>query len=262
MAISLNDLKNNCRLKNPALITKHQPKNVAKPWQDVITQNNNQKSFQQNHNQDADGKPDTKSAQTRHKVDTQVDTNPTQSQHKPDTINIEKVPFYDKVDTQVDTIKQGNPTQSRHTSRHNKTNLISLSSLSGIQRTIVVFLFRECQKTNGRIDEFTGRVTEPITPEYFSISCNINKLSISTTIKRMEKKKILERLKNFLGRHSRTIYRLSEHIFQEIWEQERLILSCTNPTQTRHKPDTKSTHKSTHKSTQLSLVVVTTYVLI
>jgi len=173
-------------------------------------------------------KVDTNRTQTEHKTNYKPDTNRTQSGHKQNFDLSEKSQTGHKPDTKVDTISDTNRTQSGH--KPNTNN--AFSSLIGLQRTIVLFLYEHCKILRSKI-------TEPISLEHIAKHLNIRVGSLKTTIRRLQAKNFINRIEFKNGRGGWSKYEVPNNIFNEIMQFETGHKLNTNRTQTGHKLNTE-----------------------
>ena len=169
-------------------------------------------------------KINTNQTQTQHKVD----TNSTQSEHKKIIVNVFQTQSRHKVDTKLNTHK----TQSRHKVDTNLTQSRHISTLIGIQRMILLFIFEECKKAR-------SYVTEPLSIIYIASSLEIAQGSIKTSIARLCKKEFLKVFSFKNGRGGWCIYEIPDNVYKELFQIETQHKLNTNRTQTEHKVDTK-----------------------
>lgn len=177
-------------------------------------------------------KPDTEAhtnrTQTGHKVDTNRTQKRAQTGHKLDTAVLRECKDSEKLDTKPDTRADTNRTQTEHkpdTKRH-------FGELIGLQRRLVVFVYRSCQKERAKI-------SEPLTSEHVASSLQIQAGSVKTSFRRLEEKKFLRRHSFKNGRGGWARFELSDEVFNTLLHLETGHKLDTNRTQTGHKPDTK-----------------------
>jgi len=85
----------------------------------------------------------------------------------------------------------------------------NFSSLSGLQRIFLFFIYECCKKSGSRI-------TEPLSIDNISISCGISKKSIQKTAQRLENKGKIKREGFKVGRGGWTKYNLPVEVYNEI----------------------------------------------
>ena len=173
------------------------------------------------------------------KTEYKVDTNRTQTEHKPDTkpntkwtqteYNVASFKKTEhKVDTQPNTILNTKWTQTEH-----KPNTkYPFSSLIGLQRTILFFLFQHCKTTR-------NRVTQELSLIHIAESLKIPVGSVKTTFSRLEKKEFIKRKEFKNGRGGWSRYELPDNVYTQLLYLETEHKPNTNWTQTGHKVDTK-----------------------
>jgi len=173
-------------------------------------------------------KPDTKWIQTEHKPRTKEDTNRTQTGHN----NIQAKKQFSqtghKLDTQPDTDSDTNRTQTEHKPDTKPV----LTQLVGLQRKVIIFIYRACQIAR-------GRTTDPLALEHVAKSLNIRTGSVKTTFRRLEEKGCLRRLEFKNGRGGWSKYELPDYIFAAVLQLETEHKLDTNWLQTGHKVDTQ-----------------------
>lgn len=183
------------------------------------------------------------SRETGHKPDTEVRTNWTQTEdkpdtnrtqkraqtgHKPDTSDARSLSISTKLDTKPDTVSDTKRAQTRH-KPDTKTHF---GELIGLQRRLVVFVYRSCQKARAKI-------SEPLTIEHVASSLQIQAGSVKTSFRRLEEKKFLRRHSFKNGRGGWARFELSGDVFNALLHLETEHKLDTNWTQSAHKPDTE-----------------------
>lgn len=166
-------------------------------------------------------KADTDRTQTGHRPDTKR----IQTGHKPDT---ENVLSKHKVDTELNTIANTNRTQSEH--KLNTRN--SFSTLVGIQRKIMLFLYENCKTTR-------NKETESLTLEHLANQLDIRAGSVKTTLRRLQTKNFIKRITFKNGRGGWSKYEVPGNLYSEIMQLETEHKLNTNRAQTEHKTDTE-----------------------
>ena len=162
-------------------------------------------------------KVETNSRQTQDKVETKPKLNLRQGKETPD-----------KVKTELKTELKTNLGQSWD----KVETKINFSSLVGLQRNIVLFLYEICKASR-------DKTTCSLSIEHISSSCKTTKSSAQKTIQRLEKKHILKRSEFKNGRSGWTRYELPEWIYQEILHNETQDKLKTNIGQTWDKLGTE-----------------------
>jgi hypothetical protein len=144
-------------------------------------------------------------------------TNLGQSEDKPRT-NLGQTK--NKLRTELRTEPRTNLGQSEDKPRTNlgqiKNNIAILnhfSSLVGLQRKTILFLYDSCQFSR-------SNTTQPLSIDNIAVFLNSTVLTVRKTIQRLEKKKLLIREKFKNGRSGWTQYTLPNLIFQEVFQQE------------------------------------------
>lgn len=179
---------------------------------------------------DAEKKPVTNQQQT----DNKLITNRQQTDNKPITNRQQSTDKFVSNRQQTDN-KTGNKLVTNRQQTGNKpiTNW-SFSILTGIQRKILIFVFNECKKS-------LSKITKPLTLEYMSHHINSDKMSIKTSVYRLEMKNFLLRVEHKCGRGGWTKYELPKEVFHDILQNETDNKLITNWQQTDNKLATQPT---------------------
>ena len=126
---------------------------------------------------------------------------------------------------------------------------ILFAELTGLQREIIVYLSHECKKTR-------TKVTEPLTIEYLTNSLKRTYDAVKTTIKRLEKKGCLIRVKFKNGRGGWSQYEIPENLYHEVIQWETGYKSGTNRVQIGYKVGSElGTEPGTNVSSSSSLSI-------
>ncbi|MDP1575124.1 MAG: hypothetical protein Q8L78_09380 [Coxiellaceae bacterium] len=180
----------------------------------------------------SDKKVNTNSTQTTHKVNTnsthKLNTNQTQSEHKKIELNTNSTQTTHKVHTKLNTQK----TQTTHKLNTNSTQIAHISTIIGVQRMILLFVFEECKKARSYI-------TEPLSIFHIAANLEIASGSVKTSISRLCEKNFLKinRFKN--GRGGWSVYEIPDSTYKELLQMETQHKLHTNYTQSEHKLHTK-----------------------
>ena len=169
-------------------------------------------------------KSDTNRIQIEHKPDTNQTLN-TVKKHKPDT-NQEQTEH--KLDTELDTKN----TVSRTQTGHKPDTKYTFFTIVGLQRKIILFLYENCKKIR-------SKETEPFALEYIASQLNICLGSVKTTIRRLQTKKLINRIDFKIGRSGWSRYEVPNDLFSEIMQLETEHKINAYEKQTGHKPNTK-----------------------
>ena len=171
---------------------------ILRPWQQESVLFETKNSEVATKQQQSDNKPATNRQQNRNRQQTgnkptaqpatEVATNRQQSGNKPAT----KSPF---------------------------------STLVGLQRALVIFIYSACKETR-------SKYTESLTLEHISNVLKTSNGSIKTTIQRLESKKIITRIEYKSGRGGWSKYTISDSLFQELLQYESNNKLATNWQQT------------------------------
>ncbi len=169
---------------------------------------------------------------TGDKLETKPETNQGQTEDKLETdtelISSVSGKTRDKLETQPETQIGTNWRQTRDKL---ETNL-SFSSLVGLQRTLLLFIYDSCvQNQSG--------CSQPITIDHFISIAQTTVTSIKKTIQRLVEKGFIFRDSFKNGRGGWTIYRIEKSVFQELLQHETRDKLRTNWRQTRDKVGTQ-----------------------
>lgn len=134
----------------------------------------------------------------------------------------------------------------------NQNYLSNYSSLIGLQRRIVIFLYNSCKIAR-------SSVTNPIAIEYLSEQCQTTKKSAQKTIQRLIEKNIIIRKAYKDGRGGWTQYEITEKVFQEILHEESRLNFTANLGQSYSEVKTQlTTEPKTTLSSSSSFKNITT----
>lgn len=221
MPLNLNDLMKKAKDKGIVHDTPTLPSSseLLRPWQhDSIL-------FTEN-------KPDTNSTQTQYKENTnstqKLDTNLTQTKHNEEIKNTNSTQTGHKLDTKPNTQE----IQTRHKPFTNLTQTIHISTLVGIQKDILLFIFEECKKN-------PSYISKPLSIDYIANGINKSNGSIKTSIVRLCDKGFLRVNSYKNGRSGWSQYEIPIHIYQDLIQIETEHKLNTNQIQTKHKIDTQ-----------------------
>ena len=108
------------------------------------------------------------------------------------------------------------------------TTKIPFSSLIGLQRSIVIFIYQECKTTRSKI-------SEPITLEHLStyVKCSVG--TAKTTLQRLEAKGYIIRKEYKNGRGGWSRYEIPEKLFHDLLQKETDNKLATNRQQSDNK---------------------------
>ena len=177
-------------------------------------------------------KLNTNQTQTTHKADTnltqQVNTNSTQTTHT----DVAQISYQTQTQHKPNTKLNTPKTQSKHKVDTNLTQTEHVSTLIGVQRAILLFIFEECKKSRSPI-------TEPLAITHIASGIGIVPGSIKTSVSRLCDKAFLKinRFKN--GRGGWSVYEIPDVVYKELLQMETQHKLHTKQTQTTHKVDTK-----------------------
>ena len=158
-------------------------------------------------------KIETNQRQSRDKVETeprtQLETKWGQSKDKVETNPISIPKSRDKVETEPRTQLETKWGQSKDKVETNPP----FSSLVGLQRSLIVFLYKSSRANR-------SQESEPLSIEHIAISCETSVSSAKKTLQRLEKKNFFRRSQFKDGRGGWTIYELKKEVFQDLLRVE------------------------------------------
>lgn len=173
-------------------------------------------------------KADTNLAQSGHKTKHKPITKWTQTEHKKNTGAHKQKETEHKPNTKVGTKSDTKRTQTEHKLNTNT----SVSSLVGLQRKTLNFLFTDC-KLRGT------KFTRELTLLHIAENLEIPMGSVKTTLKRLEEKSFIKRIAFKNGRGGWSKYELLEEVYKELIHTPLELKLDTNRTQSGYKPNTK-----------------------
>jgi hypothetical protein len=115
---------------------------------------------------------------------------------------------------------------------HNSLPQSVLPKLTGIQRYIIIAIYRNC-RING------GNVTQELTLDYIASLTSVNKKSIKTSINRLKNKSCITVADYKDGRGGWVKYKISQQLFTELLQHEGLLFPNANLAQMVNKPVTQ-----------------------
>jgi predicted transcriptional regulator len=210
MPLNLNDLMKKAKAKGIGSIStnNNQSSQVLKHWQQesiLFSSNESTTNRQQTDNKLATNRQQTgnKAITTEKQTDNKVGTQPTtqsatnwqQTSSKPAT----KIPF---------------------------------SSLVGLQRSIIIFMYNECKFAR-------SKSTKNLSLEYIGRTVNVSMGCVKTTIQRLEIKGFIERIEYKNGRGGWSKYSMPDHLYQELLQHETDNKLTTNWQQSDNKLTTQ-----------------------
>lgn len=125
----------------------------------------------------------------------------------------------------------------------------SFSSLVGLQRAIMIFMYNECKMAR-------SKTTESLTLEHISMALKTSKGCIKTTIQRLESKGFIERVIFKNGRGGWSKYSIKDLLFQELLQHE----SSNKATANWQQIDNKQVAQPITQPTTSSSVVSSSYI--
>ena len=195
---------------------------LIRPWQQESTLFEPSQKSQPNWKQ-TDNETENKQATKSEQIDSKPTTNRQPKVAAPGLTG-------NKLEAKPTTVSKTKPQQT-----DNKliTNT-SFSSLVGLQRAIVFFVYNECKMAR-------SKATESLTLEHISVSLQTSKGCIKTTIQRLESKGFIERVVFKNGRGGWSKYAITDSLFQELLQYETSNKLTTNWQQLDNKLETKPT---------------------
>ncbi len=254
MALHLKDLI--AKAESKGIKAKEDPPILAgflKPWQEesilfnktnealTLDEKNIQKKditikkrkFSQNkekNRQQTDNKPITNRQQTNNKVATnRQQENILKTKYKQSGNKVEAQPATQLI------------TKWQQTDNKAATN-DKFSSIIGLQRAIIIFIYSECKIAR-------SKTTGNLTLEHLSMALNSPTGSIKSTIQRLEKKKLLQRVEYKNGRGGWSRYAIPDSLYQELLQYETGNKLAINWQQTGNKVEAQP---ATEPATRLS----------
>ena len=177
-------------------------------------------------------KVETKWRQSRDKVETNERLNQRQSRDKVETTVPTLSPLSnksrDKVGTQLETQLETKWRQSRDKVETNA----SFSSLVGLQRKMIIFLYQSCKAAR-------SSTTESLAIGHIASCCETSINSAKKTLQRLEQREFLSRFSFKDGRGGWTQYKISHDVFQDLLRAETEDKLETKWRQTRDKVGTQ-----------------------
>ena len=194
--------------------------------------------------QQTDNKSATNRTQTGNKVGTQPATNREQSDNRPILKNTPPLETGNKVGTQPATILA----TKRQQTENKVTTISPFSSLVGLQRAIMIFLYDSCKTAR-------SRSTDSLTLEHIGSCLKTSPGSVKTTLQRLEEKACVIRIHFKNGRGGWSKYELPEPIFREMLQIETENKLTTKWKQTDNKVGTQpATQPATSSSSSSSFL--------
>ena len=162
---------------------------------------------------------------------------------------------------QIDNKSTTKPTTEVATNRQQTDNKLAtnwqqkyhFSSLVGLQRKLIIYIYKECKNSRSKI-------TEAITLEHISYSLKCSNGCAKTTLQRLESKGCIIRKEFKIGRGGWSKYELPEEIYREVIISETDNKPITNRQQIDNKLATKPATESTTSllSSSSNLIKTTT----
>ena len=168
--------------------------------------------------------------------------------NSPDTIIVSTIKKEEFITEQNDLQKKKSSNTNRTQTEHKLNTKTTFSSLVGLQRDLLIFIYNECKTAR-------SKTTKSLSVEHVSSALKVPRGSIKTTIKRIEQKGLIERTTFKVGRGGWASYSVPDFLFQELLQYETEHKLNTNRTQTEHKLNTEL---NTELNT--SLPVVSSYI--
>ncbi len=159
--------------------------------------------------------------QTDNTTENKVATNSQQSDYKQVTNKQQAKVIINETDNKETTQPTTLSTTKLQQTNNYSAIKASFSSLVGLQRAIIVFIYNECKIARSKI-------TESLTLEHISMALKASKGCIKTTIQRLEAKGFIERVVFKNGRGGWSKYAIPDLLFQELLQYESNNKLATN----------------------------------
>jgi hypothetical protein len=211
MPLKLNDLIKKAKIKGLEA-TNHQPSEAFRPWQLEST------LFT----------PNKKTETNRQQIDNKLETDQQQTDNKRGTNQQQIKKEERETDNKVITQPATYSTTKQQQSDNKATTKTSFSSLVGLQRELTIFIYNECKIAR-------SKSTENLTLDYISKTVRASTGCIKTTLQRLEKKGVLERVEHKNGRGGWSKYLMPDQHFQKILQDETDNKLATNRQYTGNK---------------------------
>ena len=176
--------------------------------------------------------------QTDNKTDNKPTTNWQQTDNKVTTNRQQKDTSKQESDNKVATQPTTQLTTNWQQTDNKLTTKYTFSSLVGLQRSIIIFLYNECKNTR-------SKTTKNLTLEHFGNALKTSKRCIKTTIQRLEVKNLVQRVEYKNGRGGWTKYGIADTLYQELLQYETDNKLATNWQQSGNKVVTQPTTQPT-----------------
>ncbi|MEI8055604.1 MAG: hypothetical protein WCH10_06425 [bacterium] len=229
MSLNLNDMMRKAAAKGMGLAsTDNHPSSQAliRPWQ--------QESTLFIPSEKTHPKPTTNQQQTNNKRI----TNQQQTDNKQTTKWQQKKVVTTKTGNKVATQPTTQVATNRKQTNNKPTTKNNFSSLVGLQRILVFFIYNECKIAR-------SNTTESLTLEHISKTINATAGCIKTTLQRLEAKGFIEKTEYKNGRGGWSKYSIPRQQFQEILQYETDNKQATNWQQSDNKVVTQPTTQPT-----------------
>ena len=208
MPLNLNDLMKKAKDRGitTSLYANSHPSQLIRPWQQESVLFETTKKIE------------TSEQQPDRSIKNQTDNKPTTNrQHGKATANETD----GKKKEQLTTLTTTNRQQTGNTI----TTKVPFSSLVGLQRAIIIFIYNECKIAR-------SKTTESLTLEHLSMALKASCGCIKTTIQRLEAKGVVGRVEFKNGRGGWSKYTIPDLLFQELLQYESNNKLVTNWKQT------------------------------
>jgi len=234
MPLNLNDLMKKAKDRGitTSLHANSHPSQLIRPWQQESVLFETTKKIE------------TSEQQPDRSIKNQTDNKPTTNrQHNEVTAN----EIDGKKKEQLTTLTTTNRQQTG-----NITTKVPFSSLVGLQRAIIIFIYNECKIAR-------SKTTESLTLEHLSMALKASCGCIKTTIQRLEAKGVVGRVEFKNGRGGWSKYTIPDLLFQELLQYESNNKLVTNWKQTDNSLVYQPTKQPTTSSgSNISINTITT----
>ncbi|EKE01261.1 MAG: hypothetical protein ACD_21C00183G0002 [uncultured bacterium] len=172
--------------------------------------------------------PSNKPTTNQQQTDNKEVTNWQQTDNKATTNKQQKINTTVETDNKVAAQPTTQPTTNWQQTNNKPTTKLPFSSLVGIQRALILFIYNECKIAR-------SKSTENLTLEHISKTIKTSSGCIKTTLQRLETKGFINRIEYKNGRGGWSKYSISDQLFQEILQHETGNKLATNWQQTNNK---------------------------
>ena len=231
MPLNLNDLMEKAKNRGitTSLRSNNNPGQLIRPWQQESV------LFETIH------KTEKNEQQPEKSIKNQPLTNKKQTGNKPTTNEEDSKGVLQDVDDKKKDRLAALPAKNGQQTGNTIITRAPFSSLVGLQRAIIIFIYNECKIAR-------SKTTESLTLEHLSSALKASCGCIKTTIQRLEAKGAVERVEFKNGRGGWSKYAIPDLLFQELLQYESNNKLATNWQQQYNNLSHESTKPSTTSS--------------